>query len=63
MRLSREDIVFKHPKGGSPSPTSLAHLLDCIPPKFDFFAAVHVVSLAVLLLDGTYKFASCICFL
>lgn len=37
MHLSREDIVINRPKGGSPSPTSLAHLLDCIPPKFVFF--------------------------
>lgn len=63
LHLSREDIIINRPKGGSPSPTSLAHLLDCIPPKFVFFAAVSGISLAVLLLDGPYKLASRTCLL
>lgn len=63
MHLSRQDIVINRPKGGSSSPTSLAHLLDCIAPKFFFFfffLDLNAILLAALLLNGLHKFRSCI---
>ena len=53
-----EDIAFERKKGGSQSPKSLAHRLDCLPPELSFFASMLSTSHAVLVLGGLYKFAS-----